>query len=441
MKNTESNATTSAYTKNPRSENEHSVDETVVQQSVDPPPAYDNTSNDPAKQSQAAPPVTPQVTQIVTVMQPKLGSLPVQCTCSKCHQSIVSRTELSNGLAVWAACLVLVIVGCWLGCCLIPFCVDDLKDVTHHCPNCNTVLVSLAHSMSTATVNIVRIPAAKENAEDEILECLRRDGVAVVTGMYTRSHVEQVKQDLAPHFDCDKIDQSGFFPSTTQRAMGFFAISRACIDMAMNPLLLAVANRLLTSTYTFYVGSEKKTVQSKPVISSTVGFRINPGGQQQELHRDDTDFHARPCDWPMMIGCVIALTRTHKNNGATLVIPGSHLWEDSNRAPLVEEAVPAELEPGDAAIFVGNLYHAGGSNLTVDERREIAGIFMSKGFYRQAENEYLAVPPERCKELQLSSAELRVLGYGISQPACGFFKYKDPMESVFGIVDDETVIL
>ncbi|CAF3830872.1 unnamed protein product [Rotaria magnacalcarata] len=151
MKNTESNATTSAYTKNPRSENEHSVDETVVQQSVDPPPAYetiihlyrslaDNTSNDPAKQSQAAPPVTPQVTQIVTVMQPKLGSLPVQCTCSKCHQSIVSRTELSNGLAVWAACLVLVIVGCWLGCCLIPFCVDDLKDVTHHCPNCNTVL-------------------------------------------------------------------------------------------------------------------------------------------------------------------------------------------------------------------------------------------------------------------------------------------------------------
>ncbi|CAF1218936.1 unnamed protein product [Rotaria sordida] len=293
--------------------------------------------------------------------------------------------------------------------------------------------------MSTTTVNIVRIPATKENAEDEILECLRRDGVAIVTGMYAMSHIEQVQNDLAPHFESDVVDKSGFFPSTTQRATGLFAISRACVDLAMHPLLLAVANRLLTSTYSFCQGTQKKTVQSKPIISSTVGFRVNPGGQQQELHRDDNDFHTRPCDWPMMIGCVIALTRTHKNNGATIVIPRSHLWEDEDRVPLVEEAVPAELEPGDATIFVGNLYHAGGSNITLDERRETAGIFMAKGFYRQAENEYLMVPPERCKELQLTPAELRVLGYGLSQPACGFVKYKDPMESVFGIIDDETV--
>ncbi|CAF1150849.1 unnamed protein product [Rotaria sp. Silwood1] len=293
--------------------------------------------------------------------------------------------------------------------------------------------------MSATTINIARIPATKENIEDEILECLRRDGVVIVTGMYSTSHVEQVQKDLAPHFESDVVDKSGFFPSTTQRATGFFAISRACVDLAMHPLLLAVANRLLTSTYSFYLGTQKKTVHSKPIISSTVGFRVNPGGQQQELHRDDNDFHTRPCDWPMMIGCVIALTRTHKDNGATIVIPGSHLWENEDRAPLVEEAVPAELEPGDATIFVGNLYHAGGSNTTLDERRETAGIFMAKGFYRQAENEYLMVPPERCKELQLSPAELRVLGYGLSQPACGFVKYKDPMESIFGIIDDETI--
>jgi ectoine hydroxylase-related dioxygenase (phytanoyl-CoA dioxygenase family) len=295
--------------------------------------------------------------------------------------------------------------------------------------------------MSATSVTIARISATAETAEDEILECLRRDGVAIVTEMFSRSHIEQVKQDLAPHFDSDVIDQSGFFPSTTQRATGLFAISRACVDLAMHPLLLAVANRLLTSTYTFYVGSQKKIVKSKPIISSTVGFRVNPGGKQQGLHRDDTDFHTRPCDWPVMIGCVIALTRTHKNNGATIVIPGSHLWEDEDRIPLVEEAVPAELEPGDATIFVGNLYHAGGANITQNEWRETAGIFMAKGFYRQAENQYLMVPPERCKDLHLSPAELRVLGYGISWPSCGFVKYKDPMESIFGIIDDETVRL
>jgi ectoine hydroxylase-related dioxygenase (phytanoyl-CoA dioxygenase family) len=293
--------------------------------------------------------------------------------------------------------------------------------------------------MSATNVTITRISATKATVEDEIMEHLNRDGVVIVTGMYSREHIEQAKQDLAPHFAADVGDQSGFFPSTTQRATGFFGISRACIDLAMHPLLLNVANRLLTSTCTFYRGLEKITAVSKPVISSTVGFRVNPGGKQQGLHRDDTDFHARPCDWPVIIGCVIALTRTHKDNGATIVIPGSHLWQDEDRAPLVEEAVPAELEPGDATIFVGNLYHAGGGNITQDERRETAGIFIAKGFYRQSENQYLMVPPERCRELQMSPQELRVLGYGISKPACGFVNYKDPMESVFGIIDDETV--
>jgi hypothetical protein len=52
-----------------------------------------------------------------------------------------------------------------------------------------------------------------------------------------------------------------------------------------------------------------------------------------------------------------------QGNGATLVIPGSHLW-GPDRCPQNEEAIPAELNPGDALIFVGNTYHAGGGNTT-----------------------------------------------------------------------------
>ena len=66
---------------------------------------------------------------------------------------------------------------------------------------------------------------------------------------------------------------------------------------------------------------------------------------------------------PMMLGCVTALTKTTAENGATIVIPGSHLW-GPDRCPYDHEAVPAELEPGSALIFVGNLYHAGGGNTT-----------------------------------------------------------------------------
>jgi ectoine hydroxylase-related dioxygenase (phytanoyl-CoA dioxygenase family) len=65
----------------------------------------------------------------------------------------------------------------------------------------------------------------------------------------------------------------------------------------------------------------------------------------------------------MMIGCVTAITKTTRENGATVCIPGSHTW-GPERCPLDEEAIPAELEPGSALIFVGNLYHAGGANVT-----------------------------------------------------------------------------
>ena len=29
-------------------------------------------------------------------------------------------------------------VGCDLGCCFIPFCINDLKDANHDCPNCGS---------------------------------------------------------------------------------------------------------------------------------------------------------------------------------------------------------------------------------------------------------------------------------------------------------------
>lgn len=46
------------------------------------------------------------------------------------------------------------------------------------------------------------------------------------------------------------------------------------------------------------------------------------------------------------------MTKTTKENSAFIVIPKSHLWRP-DRCPLDEEAIPDELEVGDAMIFVG----------------------------------------------------------------------------------------
>jgi len=62
---------------------------------------------------------------------------PVRIKCQFCQADIVSSTYYETGTLTWVACFVIAIVGCWLGCCLIPFCMDACKDVVHQCPNCH----------------------------------------------------------------------------------------------------------------------------------------------------------------------------------------------------------------------------------------------------------------------------------------------------------------
>ena len=64
---------------------------------------------------------------------------------------------------------------------------------------------------------------------------------------------------------------------------------------------------------------------------------------------------------------------------------------------------------------------------------------MCKGTLRQEENHYLELPPELVKARNFSPDLLRLLGYGICPPALGLYRYKDPMESIFGIVDEDTI--
>lgn len=44
--------------------------------------------------------------------------------------------QFETGFGTYLMCGASVFFGCWLGCCLIPFCVDELKDAVHHCSKC-----------------------------------------------------------------------------------------------------------------------------------------------------------------------------------------------------------------------------------------------------------------------------------------------------------------
>uniref|UniRef100_A0A1I8IXZ4 LITAF domain-containing protein n=1 Tax=Macrostomum lignano TaxID=282301 RepID=A0A1I8IXZ4_9PLAT len=112
--------------------------EPVVQQQ--PPPAYPMP---PPQQGgyppppQGYPPGPGGYPGVVTVPPPVVfRELPVTMTCPHCHASISTQVTMDTGLLPWLICGGLCLFGCWLGCCLIPFCMDGVKDAIHTCPQC-----------------------------------------------------------------------------------------------------------------------------------------------------------------------------------------------------------------------------------------------------------------------------------------------------------------
>jgi len=107
------------------------------------PASYQPNMSNPSMPYPNAPPMQAQpVTQTYVYVndQCQYGPRPMNVTCPHCHQQIVTKVKCSAGLLTWllfGGCLV---VGCWLGCCLIPFCMDDCQDVEHYCSNCNSFL-------------------------------------------------------------------------------------------------------------------------------------------------------------------------------------------------------------------------------------------------------------------------------------------------------------
>ncbi|TMS36520.1 hypothetical protein L596_003666 [Steinernema carpocapsae] len=83
------------------------------------------------------PPPNPTPTTIHVL---RLGPRPMSMTCPNCTQPVVTRTTANAGLLTFLLSLGLVLIGCFMGCCLIPFCIEDCQDIHHFCPNCNAFI-------------------------------------------------------------------------------------------------------------------------------------------------------------------------------------------------------------------------------------------------------------------------------------------------------------
>ncbi len=251
---------------------------------------------------------------------------------------------------------------------------------------------------------------------EKINDIIARDGCIIIKNVLRKPEVKKLSAELRPHFEETENCHGDFYGYSTKRLSSLVAKSVSCQNITINPVILGVMDAFLLKTSERYQ------------LHLTQAIQIGPGEFRQPLHRDDVMFPFDHPDYEAMINCMWAVDDFTSDNGATLVVPGSHKWQ-KDRVAQDHEIVQGVMESGSVLIWLGSLLHAGGTNNTQKSRTGIV-ISYCLGWLRQAENSYLAIPITIAR--QFPENLQRLLGYFVHSPNLGCVEGQDPIKLLQG---------
>jgi ectoine hydroxylase-related dioxygenase (phytanoyl-CoA dioxygenase family) len=239
----------------------------------------------------------------------------------------------------------------------------------------------------------------------ELSALLNRDGAAIVEAALDQQLLSCLNSDFdgviaatepgLRHATSDAFVE--FHGNQTIRLDGLPAISKTFLEVMQLPLISGVADELLLPNCEDYLLNTGQLIQ------------IGPAETPQEIHRDEDAWSFFKNPKPLLqVEAMFALTDFTMANGATQVVPGSHLWP-AEREAKPEEIIQAEMTAGSALFYLGSTLHGGGTNTTSNEWRR--GMFFGFviGWLRTEENMFLTVPVDEVRKMPVRCQEL--LGY------------------------------
>jgi ectoine hydroxylase-related dioxygenase (phytanoyl-CoA dioxygenase family) len=161
------------------------------------------------------------------------------------------------------------------------------------------------------------------------------------------------------------------------------------------------------------------------LVSSLSSIAIDPGESAQPIHADDQLIPLTKPHVPTVCNTMWALTDFTEANGATRVIPGSHLRDHSPDFGAPYDSIAAEMPAGSVLVWHGSLWHGGGAN-TTDERRVGIAMNYCAGWIRQQENQQLGIPRDVAAGFSLRLRQL--CGYGVYNGLIGHIDKHSPAE-------------
>jgi ectoine hydroxylase-related dioxygenase (phytanoyl-CoA dioxygenase family) len=167
----------------------------------------------------------------------------------------------------------------------------------------------------------------------------------------------------------------------------------------------------------------EKVLDPGCLVSSLSSISIGPGETAQPIHSDDQLIPLPKPHPPTVCNTMWALTDFTEENGATRLVPGSHLRDRSPDYGRPYDTIAAEMPKGSVLVWHGSLWHGGGANRT-DRRRVGIAMNYCAGFVRQQENQQLGIPREVAVRFAPRLKEL--VGYGVYMGLIGHIDKRNP---------------
>jgi hypothetical protein len=237
----------------------------------------------------------------------------------------------------------------------------------------------------------------------DAIAALHADGYVVLKAAKEPWRVRALHGDLRERFEQTPFCAGDFYGGRTKRFGGLLKRSQHAEAFVMDDAVLAIAEAVLSS--------HCDCVQ----LNLTQAIAVHPGQTRQAPHRDQDMWQGVKGAQVYLINVMWPFSPYTKENGATLIYPGSH--RDPEGAQRDEaEALAVEMAPGDALIFLGSTLHGAGANVSRNVRQ---GMIVSYclGWLKPYENQWLVYPPEIARGFSPELAAL--VGYRQHRPNLG----------------------
>ena len=249
------------------------------------------------------------------------------------------------------------------------------------------------------------------DVERHVTEIAER-GYTVVVGAIETDLVDALAGDLRRIEELDGVQpaQNSFEGRSTLRIYNLLARGRIYEQVPVHAHVLPIVEEVLDPGC---------------LVSSLSSIDILPGEQAQPIHADDQLIPLDKPHRPVVCNSMWALTDFTEANGATRVVPGSHLWDHDPEFGQAYDSVAAEMPKGSVLVWHGSLWHGGGAN-TTGERRVGLAMNYCAGFVRQQENQQLGIPRDVARGFSPRLREL--VGYGVYNMLIGHIDKRSPAD-------------